>query len=227
MTMKTIATATIMAVAFPALAFAQAAPPLTNVKDSSPLKPPPGYRVAIVEWEDLECPDCARAFPAVRAVVEQTHVPWVQHDFPLRFHIWSFDAAVDARYFDQAAGKNIGDEFRGQVFAAQPYLHTKDDLKTFAQKFAEQHHIQWPFLVDPQGKLAADVKADYALGEKVGIDHTPTIWVVTDGRNGAQQYAEVTDRSKLEAMVQGAIQAVGGLKDTPIAKTKAAAHKAK
>lgn len=44
------------------LAPAQPAP-FTNVKDSSMLKPPAGYRVAVLEWEDLECPDCARAFP--------------------------------------------------------------------------------------------------------------------------------------------------------------------
>ena len=36
-----------------------------------------------------------------------------------------------------------------------------------------------PFAVDPQGKLAAEVKADYALGQRIGIEHTPTIWVVT------------------------------------------------
>jgi hypothetical protein len=194
------------------LAGAQAAAPFTNVRDSSPLKPPAGYRVAVVEWEDLECPDCARAFPVVKEITDRLHVPWVQHDFPLKFHIWSFDAAVDARFFDLKS-KDIGNEFRGEVFAAQMYLHSKDDLKTFAQKFAGQHGIQWPFVVDPQGKLAADIKADYALGEKVGLDHTPTIFVVTNGRNSAQQFQEVTDRSRMDQMLQAAINQVGGVKD--------------
>jgi protein-disulfide isomerase len=213
-----------MVAAFSGAAHAQA-PLTTNVKDSSPLKPPAGYRVAIVEWEDLECPDCARAFPVIRDAIAQTHVPWVQHDFPLRFHIWSFDAAVDARYVDSVKGHEVGDELRGQIFAAQSYLHSKDDIKTFAQKFASQHGIQWPFLVDPQGKLADAVKADYTLGEHVGIDHTPTIFLVTNGRNGASQFTEVTDRTKLVAMINQAIQQVGGIKDAaPVAK--AAAHKA-
>src|SRR3984957_15758138 len=39
------------------------APPTTPVHDASALKPPPGARVAIVEFYDLECPDCARANP--------------------------------------------------------------------------------------------------------------------------------------------------------------------
>ena len=38
----------------------------TQVHDPSILKPPAGARVAIVEWEDMECPDCARANPLLR-----------------------------------------------------------------------------------------------------------------------------------------------------------------
>ena len=184
----------------------------TNVKDSSVLRPPPGYKVAIVEFEDLQCPDCARAFPVVKDAVDKYKIPWAQHDFPLPFHNWSFDAAVYARYFDTKA-KTMGDEFRGQVFAAQQYLHSPDDVKTFAQKFAAQHGVQLPFILDPQGKLAALVKADYALGQQVGIEHTPTIWVVTNAKTGGPPFVEVLDRSKLYQMIEAAIRDAGGVKD--------------
>ena len=72
----------------------------TTVHDPAALKPPPGARVAIVEFEDLECPDCARANPLLKDAAAQYHIPWVRHDFPLPFHAWSFDAAVYARWFD-------------------------------------------------------------------------------------------------------------------------------
>jgi hypothetical protein len=36
------------------------------VNDPSALKPPPGARVAIIEFEDLECPDCANANPLLK-----------------------------------------------------------------------------------------------------------------------------------------------------------------
>jgi hypothetical protein len=78
----------------------------TNVKDSSALKPPPGYRVAIVEFEDLQCPDCARAFPVVKDAVEKYHIPWVQHDFPLPFHNWSFDAANQRPWATSSAARS-------------------------------------------------------------------------------------------------------------------------
>jgi len=216
--------AALLAATATAGAWAQA-PDKTIVKDSEPLKPPAGYRVAVVEWQDLECPLCAATFPVVKAAVEDTHVPWVEHDFPLHFHIWSFDAAVDARYIDQVKGHATGDEFRGQIFAAQSYLHSKEDVATMAKKFAAQHGFQWPFLVDPQGKIAEAVKADYSLGEHVGINHTPTVFVVTNGRNGAAQYTEVADRTRLESVIQTAIGQVGGVKDGPAAAVRTSAKK--
>jgi hypothetical protein len=76
------------------------APPTTQVHDASALKPPAGARVAIVEFEDLECPDCARANPLLKDAADKYHIPWIRHDFPLPMHSWSFQAAVNARFFD-------------------------------------------------------------------------------------------------------------------------------
>ncbi len=56
-------------------------------------------------------------------------------------------------------------------------------------------------MIDPQGKLADEVKADYALGERLGVHQTPTVWVVTDRTGGAPPYAEVTDYNKLYTML--------------------------
>ena len=61
-----------------------------------------------------------------------------------------------------------------------------------------------PFAIDPQGKLAALVKADYALGQRIGIEHTPTIWVVTANSKGAP-FVEVVDRSSLFQLIDQAL----------------------
>ena len=187
--------------AAPALMLAQT----THVLDTAPLKPPPGARVAIFEFEDLECPDCARAAPVVKDAAEKYHVPWVRHDFPLPFHAWSFDAAVYARWFDLKGtkAKPIGDDFRDAVFAAQPNITNTDELRTFADNFAKTHALALPFAIDPTGALAAKVKADYALGQRIGIEHTPTIWVVTNQTKGTP-FVEVVDRSKLYELIEDA-----------------------
>jgi protein-disulfide isomerase len=183
------------------------APPTTKVNDPAALKPPPGSRVAIVEFEDLECPDCGRANPLLIEAADKYKIPWVRHDFPLPFHTWSFQAAVNARFFD-TKNKRMGDDYRNFIFANQPQIETLQDLAKFTQQFADAHKVALPFAVDPMGRLAAEVKADYALGQRIGIEHTPTIWVVTDGSHGAP-FVEVVDRTKLFQLIDAALAATG------------------
>ena len=56
----------------------------SRAADGSSLKPPPGARAAIVMFEDLECPDCARAYPVVWEAAKKHNIPVVLHDFPLQ-----------------------------------------------------------------------------------------------------------------------------------------------
>ena len=70
--------------------------------------------------------------------------------------------------------------------------------------FAQSHNVALPFAIDPQGKLAAAVKADYALGQRIGINHTPTVWIVTEHSKGAP-FIEVTDSSRLFQIIDQAL----------------------
>ncbi len=167
-------------------------------KDTSALHPPPGTKVAIVEFADLQCPSCAMENPVILQAVEKYDVPRVWHDFPLPQHNWSFQAAVNARWFDTKS-KKLGDDYRNAVFANQGNMESKDDLAKFTQQFAQQHGVALPFVMDPQGKLTAEVKADQALGDRIGIHETPTAWVVT-----THGFKQVTDFQKLYSMLDEA-----------------------
>jgi len=46
------------------------------------LRPPEGTQVAIVIFEDLECPDCRRAVPVLEEASRKYNVPLIVHDFP-------------------------------------------------------------------------------------------------------------------------------------------------
>src|SRR3569833_1641040 len=201
-TLLTGLAATLLLFAAPGLR-AQYGAPTTQDHDPAALKPPPGARVAIVEFEDMECPDCANANPLLKEAAAKYNIPWVRHDFPLPFHPWSFQAAVNARWFDTKS-KKLGDDYRDAVFASQPSITSLEDLRQFTENFAKSHIIALPFAIDPQGKLAAAVKADYALGQRVGLEHTPTIWVVTSNSKGAP-FIEGVDRSKLFQLIDQAI----------------------
>ena len=161
----------------------------TRVQDASVLKPPAGVRVAMIEFADMECPVCGAENPTMKAAAAKYKIPWLRFDFPLPYHAWSFEAAVNAHWFDTKS-KVVGDEYRDQVFANQASIYNPNALRQFTAKFAASHNIALPFAIDPQGRFAAMVKADQAAGKRVGIDHTPTVFIVTSNSKGAP-YIEV------------------------------------
>jgi protein-disulfide isomerase len=167
--------------------------------DTSVLRPPKGSKVALLVFEDLQCPDCARAAPLLHEAAQKYNIPLVQYDFPLPMHNWSFDAAVNARYFDTKS-KKLGDEYRLYIFKNQPQI-TKANLRGMTERFADENKVTLPFVVDPKGELAAKVKADYQLGQRVGLVHTPTIYVVSDTTRGTP-FVEVVDRSQLYQLIE-------------------------
>src|SRR6201995_1342884 len=150
--------------------------------DTSMLRPPKGSKVAIIVFEDLECPQCARAAPLLHDAAKKYDIPLIQHDFPLKQHPWSFEAAVNARYFDTKSQK-LGDEYRLYIFQNQNVI-TKQNLRGITEKWAEDHKAVLPFVVDPSGELAAKVEADRQLGNRIPLDHTPTIYIVNDSGRG-------------------------------------------
>ena len=158
------------------------------------LRPPKGAQTALVVFEDLQCPQCGRVAPLLEQASRTYKIPLVQHDFPLPMHNWSFDAAVIARYFDTHS-KEVGNAFRARVFEHQLEI-TPQNLRGFAEKFASEHKLSLPFVVDPDGKLAGLVRADKDVGTSLHIDHTPTIWVVSN-KKGGKPYVEVTDTKQL------------------------------
>jgi len=188
----------------------------TAFKDTSMLRAPAGSTVAIFEFEDLECPACARAFPIVHAAVDKYKIPLLRHDFPLQIHVWSRDAAIIARYIQDKISPQAAEEYRRAVFASQQSIASKDDLNSFTQKYFQSHNRAMPFVVDPTGRFAAEVQADYTLGERVGLTQTPTIFIVTQ-----KGYVQVTDVTQLYQMLDTAIA------DNPstVAKPKTTAHK--
>ena len=166
--------------------FAQDAP--------EPLRPPKGAQTALVVFEDLQCPQCGRVAPLLEQASRTYKIPLIQHDFPLPMHNWSFEAAVMARYFDTHS-KDLGNTFRATVFEHQLEI-TPQNLRAFGDKFATEHKVTLPFVVDPDGKLAALVRADKDVGMSLHIDHTPTIWVVSN-KKGGKPFVEVTDTKQL------------------------------
>lgn len=171
----------------------------TQFHETSALKPPAGAKIAIVEFEDLECPYCAMAAPQVRTAAKQYGIPLVHHDFLIPYHHWSRVAAIDARYLEDQASPKLAEEFRLDVFKHQNMIANRDDLQNFTSSWFKAHGHPMPFLMDPAGKCAAEVQADCDLSARMGLGHTPTIVVVT-----AKEWIEVTSVERLQDAIQQA-----------------------
>jgi protein-disulfide isomerase len=164
----------------------------------SVLRPPKGSQVAIVIFEDLQCPMCRRTAPLVEQASKTYKIPVIRHDFPLPMHNWSYQAAIIARYFDTHS-KTLGNEFRDYIFQNQLEIDPSN-LRGYAEKFAAAHRVDLPFVIDPNGKLAAEVNADRDLGKAIKLDHTPTVYIVSS-RNPSRPYVEVKDNNQLYSTI--------------------------
>jgi protein-disulfide isomerase len=175
--------------------------------DTSALRPPKGARVALVAFEDLQCPDCADAEALLEEASAKYGIPLVRRDFPLPMHNWSFEAHVLAHYFDTQTDARtdtkslpLGEQFRRWVYANQSSIN-KGNLRGMAERFADQHHLELPANYDPKGELKKLVLADFALGQQVGVLHTPTVYVVSVSQRGAP-FVEGVERDKLSTMIE-------------------------
>jgi hypothetical protein len=169
---------------------------VTTFRDTALLKPPAGHPVAILDFEDLECPACAHASPIVHAAVEHYKIPLLRHDWPLAMHVWSRDAAITARYLQDKVSPDAADTFRKDVFANQTGIASKDDLSNFTRKWFAGHNQQLPFVIDGSGRFAAEVQADATMAERLGLNHTPTIVVL-----GPKGWTEILDVTQLYTVI--------------------------
>jgi len=186
---------------------------VTHFTDTSMLKPPPGQKIAVIEWEDLECPACARAFPVVHEAVKHYNIPLVRYDFMIPGHRWSKQAETTARFMQDTYGMEYATEYRREVFATQYKIASQDDLNKFTQQFLQAHgNKALPFVMDP--KFLKEVQADNDLGVKLGLQATPTIVVVT-----AKEWIQVLDPMQMYQAIDKA-EADIGMKSTASSASK-------
>jgi protein-disulfide isomerase len=180
------------------LAAQMAMPPsrATPFRNTSAFKPPAGARVAIIEFEDLECPLCARSFPIVHDAMQRYGIPRVHHDFIIPSHTWSRVAAINARHLEDHVSRALAEDFRRDVFASQSRISSRDDLFAFTRTWFQTHGQKMPFVIDPTGRCTNEVQSDCMLATRLGVLHTPTIIVATQSR-----WIEVTDPRQLYAAI--------------------------
>jgi len=159
---------------------------------TGPSRGPKDAAVTIVEFGDLQCPACKAAQPTIEGLVAaKPQARFVFQNFPLEMHNW----AAKGAYYADCVGRTSNDAF--WKFVSKTY-ETQSDIT------AENADEKLTALADGAGvkgseiaacaakpETKAHVDASIALGKKVDVSGTPTLYI--NGRKIGSFDARLTD----------------------------------
>lgn len=184
-----------------------------------PIRGNPNAKVTVINFDDLECPFCARMhqvlFPATEAHYG-SQVRYVYRDFPLvQIHPWAMHAAVDVNclaaqnqpgywtlvdYIHSHGSEITGDETHRDPGASMKKL---DEL---TRQEGQQDKVNMDKLnacISKQDESA--IRASMKEGDALGIDGTPTLFINGERATGA------IPQSMLWTIIDRAISDTGGV----------------
>jgi protein-disulfide isomerase len=133
-----------------------------------------------VEFSDFECPHCKEAQPIIaKLLADYPSAHFVYQDYPLtHVHTEAFKASTHAYCVAKAGGNDAFFKFADALFEGQAGLTpaTSDQtLKDVETKAGQDPAKIAACAATPAAKDAID--ASIALGDKVGVNQTPTLFV--------------------------------------------------
>ncbi len=174
-------------------------------------------KVALVNYDDFECPFCTRMHQTLFPEVLKEYgdrVVFVYKDFPLaEIHPWAIHAAVNANCLT-AQNQDAFWDFADYVHANQKEVNSEKNhdgqfaaLDRIALEQGRRHNLDGTRL---QACIRAqqddNVKASASEGAALGVESTPTIFVNGEKIDGALPISElrvVLDRALVQASVTG------------------------
>ena len=147
---------------------------------NGPSKGAASKAMELVEFSDFECPHCKDAQPIIaKLMADYPSAHFVYQDFPLiQIHTEALKASTHGYCVAKAGGNDAFFKFSDTLFANQAGLTptTSDDtLKDAETKAGQDPSKIASCAATPAAKEAID--ASRALGERVGVNQTPTIFV--------------------------------------------------
>ena len=164
-----------------------------------PFKGSDKAKVVIVEYSDFQCPFCTRGYTTVENEVLKEYgdkVKFVYKHFPLNFHPWAEPGAVAVECVgqqnDDAYWKVYAYYFENQKEITPQNLKEKT-LEVL--KGTKVDTAKWEKCYDNKDTLA-QVKAEMAEGQSVGVTGTPAFLIngrLLSGAQPFQQFKNIID----------------------------------
>ena len=173
-------------------------------------------KVTIINFDDFQCPFCARMhqtlFPDV-ARIYGDKVKFIYKDFPLvEIHPWAKHAAIDGNCLasqNSAPSNDAYWEFADQVHNDQhtfvaPVENQNNQIDRIALDHAQKHNLDMPKLqACLKAQDPASVDASMKEGSALGIEATHTLFINGEKIDGAVPLAD------LRAMIDRALKDAG------------------
>lgn len=136
----------------------------------------PEAPVKIVEFSDFQCPACATAAPITRNVVNanQDKVYFVFRHFPLSSHKNAKKAAQAA---EAASNQEKFWEMHDMIFENQNEWSNSSDAKGIFTEYAKKIGLDIDKFKQDFESVKDPIEQDFADGNRVGIDSTPTFFI--------------------------------------------------
>lgn len=176
---------------------------------------PPDAPVLVVVFDDLECPYCAQLnkelYPALASRYTKGQVRMVYQNVPIEGHPWAMHAAVDTECLARVNPDAYWAAVDGIHAHAAEYGGAERTLSVAEQQIdAEALQAGRRFHVEEEVLQACikkqdptPEKASVELGERLGVTHTPTVFV-----NGAKSEG-IVPMDFVFDMVDNALKAEG------------------
>lgn len=146
------------------------------------LAPTGDAKVRVVKFNDYQCPACRQTWALYRGIIAryEKEYPGVfvydSLDYPLEpecglasNHTMACEAAAAVRMAEE---KGKGRELEAWLFNNQSFEMTRDDVKRGLREVAQISDFD-----DRYAGYIDDIRADVQLGQKLGVDSTPTFYI--------------------------------------------------
>lgn len=196
-----------------------------------PIRGNPAAKVTVINFDDLECPYCARMhqqlFPATMAHYKGL-VRFVYKDYPLtELHPWAMHAAVDANCLAAQSGEvywtyvdylhGHGEEITGEDRNVAKSIATLDRIARQEATIGKLDQDKLNACIAKQDET--EIRAETAEGDALGVDGTPALFV-----NG-ERVLGLVPQQQLWMVIDRALRAAGE-QPPPDTDTSAAAEPA-
>lgn len=173
--------------------------------DSSKIRGDANAKITMLEFADMNCPACRRAYPLVKKIVDAGGVRLAYRHLLLPGHETSLDAAVISEY---AATQGKFWEFLDLVFAPENTLRVRSRaglLQIGAQTGLDKSELRKIFSGEGDEELWGAVVDDMAMAEKrMTVPVTPTFIIFVDGKEplaiGAHKLEKTLDSAPYKAL---------------------------